>query len=142
MPSQPITRIKPGTRMSQAVSSNGLVYLAGQVAQNPGPTVADQTRQITKQIDELLAAVGSDKSRLVSANIWLTDITTWAEMNSVWDAWVPANCGPARATVEARLANPIYKVEIAVVAAAADRAKPKAKAKAKPKAKAKAKKRR
>ena len=142
MPSQPITRIKPGTRMSQAVASSGLVYLAGQVAQNPGPTVAEQTQQITKQIDELLAAVGSDKSRLVSANIWLTDIGTWAEMNGVWDAWVPANCGPARATVEARLANPIYKVEIAVVAAAGSSAKPKAKAKAKPKAKAKAKKRR
>ena len=137
MPSQSLQRIKPGTRMSQAVASNGLVYLAGQVAQNPGPTVADQTRQITKQIDELLAAVGSDKSRLVSANIWLTDIATWAEMNTVWDAWVPPNCGPARATVEAKLANPIYKVEIAVVAAAGVSAKPKTKAKAKPKAKAK-----
>ncbi len=142
MSSQSITRIKPGTRMSQAVSSNGLVYLAGQVAQNPGPTVAEQTLQITKQIDDLLAAVGSDKSRLVAANIWLTDIATWAEMNSVWDAWVPANCGPARATVEAKLANPIYKVEIAVVAAAGAAAKAKAKPKAKVKAKAKAKKRR
>ena len=131
-----IKRINPGTRMSQAVISNGLVFLAGQVARSGGATVADQTRAITQQIDELLAAAGSDKSQLVSANIWLTDIGTWAEMNSVWDAWLPANCGPARATVEAKLANPMYKVEIAVVAAAGGRA---AAAKAKPKVKAKVK---
>jgi enamine deaminase RidA (YjgF/YER057c/UK114 family) len=142
-----IKRITPGTRMSQAVISNGLVFLAGQVARSGGATVAEQTKAITQQIDELLAAAGSDKSKLISANIWLTDIGTWAEMNTVWDAWLPANCGPARATVEAKLANPMYKVEIAVVAAATGRAapakaKPKAKAKAKAKAKPKAKARR
>ncbi|MBL8697504.1 MAG: RidA family protein [Alphaproteobacteria bacterium] len=131
MPNPTIKRHKPGTRMSQAVVVNGVAYLAGQVAANPGPTVAEQTRQITRQLDELLAAVGSDKSRLVSANIWLTDISTWAEMNSVWDTWVAPDCGPARATVEAKLAAPQYKVEIAVVAAvgAKPKAKPKAKAK-------------
>jgi enamine deaminase RidA (YjgF/YER057c/UK114 family) len=131
-----IKRITPGTRMSQAVVSNGLVFCAGQVARRGGATVADQTKAITEQLDELLAAAGSDKSKLVSANIWLTDIGTWAEMNTVWDAWLPKDCGPARATVEAKLANPIYKVEIAVVAAAGGRAAP---AKAKPKVKAKAK---
>ncbi len=140
MATQSIKRIKPGTRMSQGVISNGLVYLAGQVAQNPAPSVGEQTRQITKQIDELLAAAGTDKTRMLSANIWITDIATFSEMNAVWDAWVPANCGPARATVEAKLAAPQYKVEIMVVAAtagsaaAASKAKPKAKAKAKSRA--------
>lgn len=136
MPSPSIKRIKPGTRMSQAVVCNGIAFLAGQVAANPGPTVAEQTLQITKQLDALLASVGSDKSRLLSASIWLTDISTWAEMNSVWDKWVAVDCGPARATVEAKLAAPQYKVEIACVAAVGAPAA-KAKAAAKPKAKAK-----
>jgi len=138
MATQKIVRITPGTRMSQAVVSNGIVFVAGQVARNPGETVDEQTRQITVQIDDLLAAAGSHKTRLLSANIWLTDISTFAEMNAVWDAWVPANMGPARATVQAGLAAPQYKVEIAVtasvgrpVAAAKPRAKTKAKAKAK-----------
>jgi enamine deaminase RidA (YjgF/YER057c/UK114 family) len=138
-----IKRITPGTRMSQAVVANGLVFCAGQVARSGGPSVAEQTKAITEQLDALLKAAGSDKSKLVSANIWLTDISTWAEMNTVWDAWVPKDCGPARATVEAKLADPKYKVEIAVVATAGGRAapakaaRPKVKAKAKTKAKAK-----
>ena len=149
MATQKIVRITPGTRMSQAVVSNGIVFVAGQVARNPGETVGEQTRQITAQIDDLLSAAGSHKTRLLSANIWLTDISTFAEMNAVWDAWVPADMGPARATVQAGLAAPQYPVEIAVtasvgrpVAVAKPRAKAKAKAKAKPKAKAKAKTRR
>jgi enamine deaminase RidA (YjgF/YER057c/UK114 family) len=136
MASQSIKRIKPGTRMSQAVVSNGIVFVAGQVAQNPGKTVGEQTKQITAQLDELLAAAGSHKTRLLSASIWLTDISTFAEMNAVWDAWVPADMGPARATVEAKLAAPQYRVEIAVTASVG---KPVAAAKARPKAKAKAK---
>jgi len=120
MASQSIKRIKPGTRMSQAVVSNGIVFVAGQVA----------------QLDELLAAAGSHKTRLLSTSIWLTDISTFAEMNAVWDAWVPADMGPARATVEAKLAAPQYRVEIAVTASVG---KPVAAAKARPKAKAKAK---
>jgi enamine deaminase RidA (YjgF/YER057c/UK114 family) len=136
MASQSIKRIKPGTRMSQAVVSNGIVFVAGQVAQNPGKTVGEQTNQITAQLDELLAAAGSHKTRLLSASIWLTDISTFAEMNAVWDAWVPADMGPARATVEAKLAAPQYRVEIAVTASVG---KPVAAAKARPKAKAKAK---
>jgi enamine deaminase RidA (YjgF/YER057c/UK114 family) len=140
MASQSIKRIKPGTRMSQAVVSNGIVFVAGQVAQNPGKTVGEQTKQITAQLDELLAAGGSHKTRLLSASIWLTDISTFSEMNAVWDAWVPADMGPARATVEAKLAAPQYRVEIAVTASvgkavAAAQARPKAKAKAKAKSK-------
>jgi enamine deaminase RidA (YjgF/YER057c/UK114 family) len=140
MASQSIKRIKPGTRMSQAVVSNGIVFVAGQVAQNPGKTVGEQTKQITAQLDELLAAAGSHKTRLLSASIWLTDISTFAEMNAVWDSWVPADMGPARATVEAKLAAPQYRVEIAVTASvgkavAAAKARPKAKAKAKAKSK-------
>ena len=140
MASQSIKRIKPGTRMSQAVVSSGIVFVAGQVAHNPGNTVGEQTKQITAQLDELLAAAGSHKTRLLSASIWLTDISTFAEMNAVWDAWVPADMGPARATVEAKLAAPQYRVEIAVTASvgkpvAAAKARPKAKAKAKAKAK-------
>ncbi len=149
MATQKIVRITPGTRMSQAVVSNGIVFVAGQVARNPGETVGEQTRQITAQLDELLSAAGSHKTRLLSANIWLTDISTFAEMNAVWDAWVPSDMGPARATVPAGLAAPQYKVEIAVTASvgrpgavAKARAKAKAKAKTKVKAKAKAKVRR
>lgn len=134
MASQSIKRIKPGTRMSQAVVSGGIVFVAGQVAQNPGTTVGEQTAQITAQLDELLAAAGSHKTRLLSASIWLTDISTFAEMNAVWDAWVPADKGPARATVEAKLAAPQYHVEIAVTASVG---KPVVAAKARPKAKAK-----
>ena len=132
MASQSIKRIKPGTRMSQAVVSNGIVFVAGQVAQNPGKTVGEQTKQITAQLDELLAAAGSHKTRLLSASIWLTDISTFSEMNAVWDSWVPADMGPARATVEAKLAAPQYRVEIAVTASVG---KPVAAAKARPKAK-------
>jgi enamine deaminase RidA (YjgF/YER057c/UK114 family) len=106
--------------MSQAVAHGGLVFLAGQVAADPAQDIAGQTRQILGQIDALLAEAGSDKSRILSATIWLADISTFAEMNSVWDAWVIPGSTPARATVEARLAGPDFKVEIAAVAALAD----------------------
>ncbi len=113
-----ITRKHVGPRMSQAVIHGGLVYLAGQVANNAaGGSVADQTLDIVKRIDELLAEAGSDKSRILSANVWLTDIGTFSEMNSVWDAWVAPGSTPARACVEAKLAAPEFTVEIMVVAA-------------------------
>lgn len=113
-----IQRIEPGPRMSMAVSANGLVFTAGQVAKDTaGGSVADQTREILSLIDGLLEQAGTDKTKLVSANIWLTDISTFQEMNGVWDAWVAPGCAPARATVEAKLAAPQYRVEIAVVAA-------------------------
>jgi len=112
------TRIQPGPRMSQAVVHGDTVYLAGQTAREPdGASVADQTRQILARIDALLAEAGSDKTRLLSANIWLTDMAAFPEMNAVWDAWVAPGCAPARATVEAKLAAPRFLVEIMVVAA-------------------------
>ncbi|NNM72784.1 RidA family protein [Enterovirga aerilata] len=113
-----IKRIEVGARMSQAVVHGDTVYLAGQVAQRaPGASVADQTRDILAKTDELLAAAGTDKSKLLSATIWLTDIGTFNEMNAVWDAWVSPGNTPARACVEAKLAAPQFTVEIAVVAA-------------------------
>jgi len=112
-----ITRIEAGPRMSQAVVRGDTVYLAGQVAAKPVPSVGKQTRQILSQIDKLLKAAGTDKSKLLSANIWLADIRGFAEMNEAWDAWVAKGNPPARATVEAKLAGPQYLVEIMVVAA-------------------------
>jgi enamine deaminase RidA (YjgF/YER057c/UK114 family) len=103
--------------MSQAVVHNGLAYLAGIVADDLVPSVGDQTRQILAKIDRLLALVGSDKTRILKANIWLSDISRFAEMNAVWDTWVAKGEPPARATVEARLAGPDYLVEIMVEAA-------------------------
>jgi enamine deaminase RidA (YjgF/YER057c/UK114 family) len=113
-----IKRLETGLRMSQAVVHGNTIYLAGQVAEDPSADVAGQTRQILASIDRLLAAAGSDKTRILSATIYLADIGTFAQMNSAWDPWVPAGHTPARATVEARLAAPHYKVEIQVIAAA------------------------
>ena len=113
-----IERIESGTRMSQAVVHGEMVFLAGQVAQDaPGASVAEQTRAILTRIDALLAKAGTDKTKLLTANIWLTDIAAFDEMNAVWDAWLAPGCAPARATVESRLAAPHYAVEIAVSAA-------------------------
>ena len=113
-----IRRIEPGPRMSKAVVHGNTVYLAGQVADKAkGASVAEQTREILSIIDGLLASAGSDKTKMLSVNIWLADMSTFPEMNSVWDTWVPAGNTPARATVEAKLAAPDYKVEIAVIAA-------------------------
>ncbi|MCO6391087.1 RidA family protein [Aliihoeflea aestuarii] len=110
-----ITRHETGPRMSHANIFNGVVYLAGQVGD--GETVKAQTESILTEIDRLLAVAGSSKSRILSAQIWLSDMADFAEMNAAWDAWVdPANT-PARATGEAKLAAPKYKVEIIVVAA-------------------------
>jgi enamine deaminase RidA (YjgF/YER057c/UK114 family) len=104
--------------MSQAVVHGNTVYLAGQVAQKAaGKSVTDQTRDILEAIDKLLADAGSDKSKLLSAQIYLTNIATFAEMNKVWEAWVAPGNTPARATVEAKLAAPQYTVEIMVIAA-------------------------
>ena len=113
-----IKRIEIGPRMSQAVVHGDTVYLAGQVAlRAPGASVADQTRDILAKTDELLAAVGTDKSKLLSATIWLTDMGTFNQMNEVWDAWVSPGNTPGRACVEAKLAAPQFTVEIAVIAA-------------------------
>jgi len=113
-----ITRIEPGPRMSSAVIHGGKIYLAGYVAEDAaGGSVLEQTRDILAQIDETLAQAGTDKTKLLKVNIWLTDITTIGEMNAAWDAWVVAGQTPARATVEAKLADPNWAVEIMVEAA-------------------------
>jgi enamine deaminase RidA (YjgF/YER057c/UK114 family) len=116
-----IERRHTGPRMSQVVIHNKTVYLAGQVAINaPGKGVTEQTRDILATIDALLAEAKSDKSRLLSATIWLTDMNSFADMNNVWDAWVVSGATPARATVvSAQLASPEFAIEIAVIAAQA-----------------------
>ena len=113
-----INRIGVGQRMSQAVAYGNIVFLAGQVAlRTPGASIAEQTKDILAKTDELLAEAGSDKTKLLSATIWLTDIATFGEMNEVWDAWVAPGNAPTRACVEAKLAAPQFTVEIAVIAA-------------------------
>ncbi len=113
-----ITRFETGARMSMAVVHNGQIYLAGQVG-TPGDSVADQTRTCLAEVDRLLALAGSDKTRILSTQIWMADMADFAEMNAVWDAWVAKGHAPARATGEAKLATPAHKVEIIVVAAQA-----------------------
>ncbi len=113
-----IERHETGPRMSKAVVHGDTVYLSGIVADTPkGKSAAEQTKNILSQIDGFLARAGTDKSKVLSANIWLTDMANFAEMNGVWDAWLSPGNAPARATVEAKLASPDYKVEIMVVAA-------------------------
>ncbi|MDE2016687.1 MAG: RidA family protein [Hyphomicrobiales bacterium] len=113
-----IRRIGVGPRMSAAVVHGDTVYLAGQVAEKAaGGSVAEQTREILATIDALLAQAGTDKTKVLFANVWLADVATFADMNSEWDKWVPQGHTPARATVEAKLAAPKYRVEIACVAA-------------------------
>ena len=113
-----IQRIAVGPRMSKAVVHGDTVYLAGQVADKAaGKSVAEQTADILGIIDGLLAEAGTDKSKLLMVNIWLSDMSTFAEMNGVWDTWVVAGQTPGRATVEAKLAAPQFTVEIAVIAA-------------------------
>jgi enamine deaminase RidA (YjgF/YER057c/UK114 family) len=110
-----ITRHHTGPRMSQIVTHNHTVYLAGQVAK--GDSVAAQTQRCLDQIDALLAEAGSDKTRMLQVIIWLADMADFAEMNSVWDAWVPQGNTPVRACGEAKLATPEYRVEVIVTAA-------------------------
>jgi len=115
-----ITRRHTNQRMSQSVVHGNTVYLAGQVGQNTGgQSVAAQTQDILDTIDSLLAEAGSDKSKILSATIWLCSMDDFAEMNAVWDAWVPEGNAPCRACVESpRLATPAFTVEIGVIAAA------------------------
>jgi enamine deaminase RidA (YjgF/YER057c/UK114 family) len=113
-----LKRIGAGNRMSDAVIHGDKIYLSGYIAETTvGKSVKEQTQDILAQIDETLKEAGSDKTKVIKANIWLTDIGTWAEMNEAWDAWVVHGQAPARATVEARLAGPGLDVEIMVEAA-------------------------
>lgn len=111
-----IRRIDVGPRMSDINIHNNTVYLAGQVGE-PGGSVAQQTKDILASIDELLAKAGTDKTKILQAIIWLADMSTFAEMNAEWDKWVPQGNTPARATGEAKLASPEYKVEMIITAA-------------------------
>jgi enamine deaminase RidA (YjgF/YER057c/UK114 family) len=118
-----LKRIGVGKRMSAAVINNDMVYLAGFTPDKAlGKSVAEQTKDILTQIDATLKQAGTDKTNIVKANIWLTDIKTWAEMNTVWDVWVVPGQTPARATVESKLAAPGIDVEIMVEAAIVKRA--------------------
>ncbi len=114
---QDITRIEPNARMSEAVICGDRVYTCGIVADKAvGKSVTEQTRDILEQIDAILAQAGTNKTRILKANIWLSDISTFAQMNEAWDAWVVAGQAPARATVEGKLVTPDYAVEIMIEA--------------------------
>ena len=112
-----ITRHHTNQRMSQIVIHGDTVYLAGQVANDSKADITVQTQQVLQKIDALLAEAGSDKGKILSAQIWLTSMGHFAQMNEVWDAWVPEGHAPARACIEARLASPDLLVEIGIIAA-------------------------
>jgi enamine deaminase RidA (YjgF/YER057c/UK114 family) len=112
-----VTRIDPGPRLSEASVFDGRIYCSGMIPEDTSADVTGQVKQALAEIDALLARSGSDKSRILSAVIWLADIKDFAAMNAVWDAWVVPGQTPARATVEAKLNDPEMKVEIMVVAA-------------------------
>jgi enamine deaminase RidA (YjgF/YER057c/UK114 family) len=112
-----IKRLKPGPRLSGASVHHGHVYLAGQTADDLTQDVKGQTKQILDKIDALLAEAGTDKKKLLTVQIWLSDMRFFADMNSVYDQWVPKDSTPARATVESRLATPQHLVEIGGIAA-------------------------
>jgi len=110
-----IERLHTSERMSKIVKHNGTIYLCGQVG--AGDTVTAQTQDCLSRIDTLLSEAGSDKKHILQAIIWLSDMTDFAEMNAVWDAWVPEGHAPARACGEAKLARDVLKVEIIITAA-------------------------
>jgi enamine deaminase RidA (YjgF/YER057c/UK114 family) len=112
-----IQRHNVGKRLSEIVVHNGTAYLAGEVPDDTSKDVTAQTAQVLAKIDKLLAQVGSDKTKILSAQIFLADMADFAGMNAAWEKWVVAGQTPARATIEAKLANPAYKVEIMCVAA-------------------------
>ncbi|MGW8195672.1 MAG: RidA family protein [Desulforhopalus sp.] len=112
-----ISRIETTERMSKIVSHNNTIYLCGQVADNSEETVGPQTENMLAKVDALLLQAGSDRRHILSATIYVRDMKDFAEMNSVWDNWVPKGFAPARACVEARMARPDLLVEISVIAA-------------------------
>ena len=111
-----IERINTNKRMSQIVKHNNLIYLSGQVGNIDTKDLKKQTSEVLEKIENLLKDAESDKSKILSATIYLTDINFFEDMNEVWDNWLPKNCAPARATVEAKLALPELLVEICVIA--------------------------
>jgi enamine deaminase RidA (YjgF/YER057c/UK114 family) len=115
--SQHITRIGVAARYSEAAVFNGVVYLAGMVPERGDPDIRGQTEDVLEQVQQRLLEAGSDKSRILRAQIFLTDVAEIGAMNEVWDAWVVPGTAPPRATVQAALANPVYRIEIVVTAA-------------------------
>ena len=111
-----IQRFHVGPRLSETAIFNKVVYLAGQIPDDATQDIAGQTAQVLAHIDRLLAEAGSDKSRILSCQIFLSDISLIGSMNQVWDAWVAQGNSPPRATVEARLANPDWLIEVVVTA--------------------------
>jgi enamine deaminase RidA (YjgF/YER057c/UK114 family) len=112
-----IRRIEPGPRLSEAVILGDRVYCSGMIPEDTSQDITGQVKQALGEIDALLQRAGSDKSRILTATIWLADIGDFAAMNAVWEPWVVPGQAPARATVEAKLNDPKMKVEIMVVAA-------------------------
>jgi enamine deaminase RidA (YjgF/YER057c/UK114 family) len=112
-----IQRIDTGPRMSEAVVHNGVVYLAGQVSTGGAMDIGGQTREVLAAIDGLLARAGTDKSRVLRAQVFLADMADFPGMNAAWEQWVVPGDTPARATVQAALAKPQWKVEIVITAA-------------------------
>lgn len=112
-----IQRFHVGKRLSEMAIHNNTIYLAGQVADDPSQDITGQTQQVLASIDRLLAEAGSDKTKILSTTIYVTDMAEFPAMNAVWDAWVPQGHTPPRATVEAKLARPAFKIEIQVIAA-------------------------
>lgn len=112
-----IQRFDVGARLSEMAIYNGTVYLAGQVPEDPTLDIEGQTRQVLAAIDALLARAGTDKTKLLMVQIFLVDLADFAGMNRVWDAWVPAGHAPPRATVQAALATPGWKIEVVATAA-------------------------
>lgn len=112
-----VQRFDVGTRLSEMAVHNGTVWLAGQVPADATQDIGGQTRQVLVAIDALLARAGTDKTKIVMAQIFLADLADFPGMNAAWEAWVPAGNAPPRATVQAKLAKPEWKVEIVVTAA-------------------------
>lgn len=112
-----IQRFDVGPRMSEMAVHNGTVYLAGQVAEDGSQDITGQTQQVLAAIDKLLARAGSDKSKILRAQIYIKDLADFAAMNAVWEAWVVPGHTPPRATVQANLARPEWKIEMVVTAA-------------------------
>ena len=112
-----LQRFEVGPRMSEIAVHNGTVYLAGQVAHDASQDIGGQTHQVLTDIESLLQRAGSDKSRILMAQIFLADLNDFAGMNAVWDAWVVPGQTPPRATVQAALAKPEWKIEVVITAA-------------------------
>lgn len=112
-----ITRHHTNKRMSQIVIHGDTIYLAGQVADDASAGIKEQTGQVLRKVESLLAEAGSDKSKILSAQIWIASMGHFAQMNEIWDAWLPTGDAPARACIEARLASPDLLVEVGIIAA-------------------------